>query len=300
MISSSEAKRQLEQVNEKFERMKEALQESQEEYEHLSLRHAEQVAQHLGKKRQPASLRSQEKSLDILRNKVASLEHSILVYEGKQLKAEKTLQLANVHESQAKAFLESEGKFSATAQALVGATDQLRQTIDAFTKLIHQFVSQSNAPIETLTAMLTELDGVSVQHFVRQGEIEEAEEGQNEEFLQNIRATYRQIADSLDLLDADMLSDLEHSCQTLNGWLSFVRNANWTDVIRKGTIYAPRQRAKPGIEQIQPAITTQVVRMPLAPAVDNDRKQRLEEIARHRRMMQANVINANKVINSDA
>ena len=295
MIPKSQLQTKIDQIDQKIPKMEEALADCQGKYDQNQTQYAKLVTLHLGKAKEPQSLRSQERSLDTLRNKIEALQQSIYLHQSQKDDLQKQLNLADIYETHAKPFLDAEQKFQAVGEALSSGLGDLRQKIASFNKLVEQFFPIANAPIERLQALVTDtsLEGISLEKFIRRGNIQE--NGDHHEFLHSFGTMYQETADILPTLDEDTLSGLEKSCQALSDWIGFVRRANWPDVVRRGTTYTPsvRQRSRAVVGQKQ-----MVTRMPLAPPVDNDHQQRLEEIARHRKLMTVRTVNANVVSRS--
>jgi hypothetical protein len=275
MISTSQAQRAIKQLDQKVAKMEKALAECQTKYDKGQKEYAKLVTLHLGKQKEPQSLRTQERSLDSLRNRIEALQQSIYLHQSQRGELEKQLNLKKIHDTHSKAFVEAEDKFRAAGEALAVALGDLRQKIDSFNDFVDEFFTIANLPLERLQGLLASLDeGIWLEKFVREGKIEE--KADHDEFLTTFGSTYTETANALPLLDEELLAHLAYSAQAIHDWVIWARRANWGDVVSRSIDFSPKQYQKPGTEPVKAGISSQVVRVPLRPEVSNDHKERLE------------------------
>lgn len=295
MISSTQAQRQITELDQKLTKMEKALADCQTKYEKGQQEYAKLVTYHLGNLKEPQSLRTQERTLHTLMSKIEALQQSIYLHQSQREDLEKQLLLADIYESQARPYLEAEERFTGTGEALALAIGELQERIVAFNRLVEHFLSNANAPLQLLYNLVVDasLAGVSLESYIREGKFEESDN--HSEFMTDIGATYKDIAERLPLLHMDTISELERSCRIIQDWVGFTKRGDYEQLVRRGITFTPQERLRSDVH-VQPAITTQVVRMPLAPPVDEKTQRELDQIQRHR--VAVKTVNANRIIRS--
>jgi DNA repair exonuclease SbcCD ATPase subunit len=221
MKSSEEIQAEIEETQRKLSTLERTLRAKENELAKLRDSHAQMVERTIGRGRMPRSLGKQRESLLALTMEMEGLESAKVNLQGKLTQLQLDLARAHLYETAVADYTEAERRFVEMAEALFLEIRELNQSVANCKTTIDEFLSQPANPVEIISSVINDpaLSGLSLEKFF-EGEIVQAEPGENDSLVQAIAQKYRKTLLSLPALDS-----IEYLWVTLSDRLEFVSRA---------------------------------------------------------------------------
>jgi len=241
MRASEEIKQEITVTKSKLQALNQSIEKKQQELARAKESHFQLVRSRIGRERLPKSIGKQRESMLSLSLEIENLGVVKGNLESKLTDLKQELARANLYENQLKQYHETKKRFLDTAALLLNEIDELNARMDLCRASIEDFIGQSGNPLEILKSLLSapSLSGLSVAKFFN-GEIGEAEAGENESFIREIAAGYGQLPRKLPIL-----SDLKDSWIALSNYFDFISRAGGALIPRTVKHVSTGQKSAP-------------------------------------------------------